>query len=70
MIPELSDPACAVHPTSLFYAEEHALCAKRICAGCADRDPCLLWALRSGEPFGVFGGLTAGERVRLMASAA
>ncbi|MEW2353269.1 WhiB family transcriptional regulator [Spirillospora sp. NPDC029432] len=36
--------------------------AKRICAGCGVRDQCLGHALVAGEPYGIWGGLTPGER--------
>jgi WhiB family redox-sensing transcriptional regulator len=36
--------------------------AKRICERCAVREPCLRWALKSGEDSGVWGGTTGEER--------
>lgn len=36
--------------------------AKRVCAGCAVRVPCLKWALASGQDAGVWGGTTEDER--------
>lgn len=44
------------------YRLEHA--AKAICATCAVRNPCLLWALDNQE-FGIWGGTTANERARM-----
>jgi WhiB family redox-sensing transcriptional regulator len=38
---------------------------KRICAGCAVREPCLDYALANGERFGIWGGLSERERRRL-----
>jgi WhiB family transcriptional regulator, redox-sensing transcriptional regulator len=39
--------------------------AKQVCSGCAVRDECLDHALRSGERYGVWGGLTDAERRHL-----
>jgi WhiB family redox-sensing transcriptional regulator len=36
--------------------------AKAICATCPVVDSCLDWALRVGEPYGVWGGLSAEQR--------
>ncbi|MGW7139831.1 WhiB family transcriptional regulator [Streptomyces xanthophaeus] len=42
--------------------EERDAAAKRVCAGCPVRTACLQHALRTREPFGVWGGLTEEER--------
>nr|WP_308379306.1 WhiB family transcriptional regulator [Streptomyces sp. ISL-43] len=42
--------------------EERDAAAKRVCAGCPVRTACLDYALRTREPFGVWGGLTEEER--------
>lgn len=42
--------------------------AKAICARCAVVDPCLAWALRAGEPHGVWGGHTVEERSLLQSA--
>ncbi|MFJ4776182.1 WhiB family transcriptional regulator [Streptomyces sp. NPDC088762] len=39
--------------------------AKELCASCPVRKVCLRHALLTGEPYGVWGGLTAKERRRL-----
>lgn len=36
--------------------------AKAICATCAVREPCLEWALETGQDAGVWGGSTEEER--------
>jgi len=59
--------ACRKVPTTLFFpagnytrvAEEQA---KTVCSSCPVRIPCLTFAIEHGEPFGVWGGLTAEER--------
>jgi WhiB family redox-sensing transcriptional regulator len=40
--------------------------AKAICAACAVREPCLEYALATREKDGVWGGLTARERRRVL----
>ncbi|MBW3603180.1 MAG: WhiB family transcriptional regulator [Actinobacteria bacterium] len=40
--------------------------AKRICARCPVRLPCLDWALATREPFGVWGGRSESERRRIL----
>jgi WhiB family redox-sensing transcriptional regulator len=39
--------------------------AKAVCARCDMRGPCLEYALRNAEAWGVFGGTTARERSRI-----
>lgn len=55
-----------------FYPEKggSTRSAKRICADCPVRSECLLDALDRGEEFGVWGGLSRGERRRLKKCAA
>jgi WhiB family redox-sensing transcriptional regulator len=42
--------------------------AKRVCAYCPVQRTCLAWALRTREPYGVWGGLSTEERERLIRS--
>jgi WhiB family redox-sensing transcriptional regulator len=42
--------------------------AKSICATCAVKQPCLQYALKIREPHGIWGGLSEGERKRLLES--
>ena len=42
--------------------------AKAICATCAVRRPCLDYAVKIREPHGIWGGLSEGERKRLLES--
>ncbi|WP_374213165.1 WhiB family transcriptional regulator [Streptomyces sp. G1] len=39
--------------------------AKGICNGCPVKAECLDWALTAGEPYGVWGGMTAHDRRKL-----
>jgi WhiB family redox-sensing transcriptional regulator len=62
---------CAAADPTLFFpdgtpAEVRAklAAAKRLCAECDVRLPCLRWALLTGQEEGVWGGLGAKERRR------
>jgi WhiB family redox-sensing transcriptional regulator len=59
-------PACAEIDPELFFPETgetlKAARAKAVCAGCEIRDACAEYAVRRGEPYGVWGGLTVDER--------
>lgn len=39
--------------------------ARQVCLGCTVREPCLSWAVASGQDAGVWGGTTEEERRRL-----
>jgi WhiB family redox-sensing transcriptional regulator len=65
--------ACAGVDLSLFYAEEveddyseRTRAAKAVCARCVVRDACLDAALKDRERIGVWGGMSARERSRLL----
>lgn len=45
---------------------EREAAAKQVCAGCPVRRECLAHALGSGEPYGVWGGLSEAEREELL----
>jgi WhiB family transcriptional regulator, redox-sensing transcriptional regulator len=49
----VSESGPAVHEIAL---------AKAICAHCPVSAPCRSWALRAGEPAGIWGGTTPAER--------
>lgn len=57
-----------VDPELFFPVSESGLAvgqvaaAKAICAQCPVAGDCLTWALRAGEPTGIWGGTTPGER--------
>ena len=71
-----ADAACRGSDATLFFApnyferreekdaREHQ--AKRLCARCSVREPCLEYALRTRDPHGVWGGLNELERRRLL----
>ena len=39
--------------------------AKEVCRGCVVREDCLQYALRNGEKFGIWGGMSERERRRV-----
>ncbi len=51
----------------LFFPERGASTreAKEVCRGCVVREDCLEFALRNGEKFGIWGGLSERERRRI-----
>ena len=55
-----------VHP-DLFFPERGASTreAKEVCRGCIVKADCLEFALRNGEKFGIWGGMSERERRRL-----
>lgn len=55
--PELFFPIGNSGP-ALLQIEE----AKKVCARCTVREPCLEWALGAGQDHGVWGGLSEDER--------
>ncbi|MFM7718020.1 MAG: WhiB family transcriptional regulator [Actinomycetota bacterium] len=59
--------AChGVEPDTFFpTSEEEAGPALAYCTGCPSREVCLAWALRNGERYGVWGGLTEQQRRRI-----
>lgn len=59
--PELFFPVGTGVPAAL-----QAQKAKAVCRACPVREPCLEWALRSGEGSGIWGGTDPDERRALM----
>jgi WhiB family transcriptional regulator, redox-sensing transcriptional regulator len=58
--PELFFPVGNAGPARLQIVQ-----AKRVCARCPVRTPCLEWALASGQEAGVWGGTSEDERYAL-----
>lgn len=62
---------CAQTDPELFFPEKgetsKARQAKRLCETCEVRDECREYAVRRGEPFGIWGGTTADERRHIRA---
>jgi WhiB family transcriptional regulator, redox-sensing transcriptional regulator len=63
-----ADAACRDADVDVFFpaSEAGAEPAKAICATCPVREACLEYALETRPADGVFGGLTATERHRLI----
>lgn len=61
---------CAQTDPEIFFPEsgQSGLAAKRTCGRCEVRAHCLEEALVLGEHFGIWGGLSSGERNRLLAT--
>jgi WhiB family redox-sensing transcriptional regulator len=69
--------ACQGMDSSRFFGHEREratagaariAAAKRVCAGCSVMLECRLFALHSGEPYGVWGGLSEYERAEILES--
>ncbi len=64
-----SEAACAGMESDIFFPERgHGLArqAKAICAACPSRVPCREFALETMQKFGVWGGLTEGQRRKII----
>lgn len=61
------DALCAQTDPGLFFPEkgESTGPAKDVCSRCPVRDPCLEHAVLNDERFGIWGGLSEGQRRRL-----
>ncbi|HET9772974.1 MAG TPA: WhiB family transcriptional regulator [Acidimicrobiia bacterium] len=66
---------CRDSDPNLFYplgrgvaAAEQAEEAKALCRTCPSREPCLAFALSTHQELGVWGGMAADERRRLLRS--
>ena len=60
--------SCVGMPDEVFFPEgkrRNYSQARRICAGCPVRKECLSYALERCIGFGMFGGLTPGQRAAL-----
>ncbi|HUI47484.1 MAG TPA: WhiB family transcriptional regulator [Acidimicrobiia bacterium] len=62
------DAACRAVDTDVFFpaSEAHAGEAKAVCAACPVREACLEYSLETRPGDGVWGGLTASERHRMI----
>lgn len=62
---------CSQVGQDLFFPESGELSkpAKQVCLQCDVREQCLEYAMRNRENFGVWGGLSARERMKLRRSA-
>ena len=60
--------ACLDSDPDVFFpiSEEEAGPALAFCGACRIREECLAWAMKNGERYGVWGGLTERERRRIL----
>jgi WhiB family transcriptional regulator, redox-sensing transcriptional regulator len=63
-----TDPSMFFHPDGERGRRRHKREreAKRFCAQCPVRIQCLVYSLRSQEPYGIWGGVTENERRRIL----
>lgn len=71
------ESACRETDSEMFFptgttgrARFEIQAAKNVCSRCTVTGQCLQWALDSGEPHGVWGGLDVDERRRMNRAAA
>jgi WhiB family redox-sensing transcriptional regulator len=67
-----NDAACRGLDPDLFFSpdtfenkqerDDREVAAKAVCASCPVREPCLDYAIRAGERYGIWGGLNELER--------
>lgn len=69
--PFVMDGLCGQADPEAFYPEpgSSSVEAKKVCRHCPVRVECLRWALETREQWGVWGGLSARERRRLLSGA-
>lgn len=62
--PWTAEALCAEADPDAWFPEkgQPVAAAKAVCGRCDVRDECLEFALRTREPFGIYGGMTARER--------
>lgn len=67
--PWIADGLCAQTDPEIFHPDKGGTTreAKAVCARCPVIDPCRDWAIRTGQRFGVWGGLSERERRTLAA---
>lgn len=72
MPPEWPGALCAQSDPDAWFPEKGGPVRrpKQICRACPHRAECLEWALEANEGFGIWGGLTALERRKLLAERA
>jgi WhiB family redox-sensing transcriptional regulator len=60
----MREAACRGMDTNLFFpiTGQHAVEAKTVCARCPVAEACRDYALKSGEKWGVWGGMTEKDR--------
>ena len=64
----MADGSCNEHPPSLFFPSDGVgvEVAKKICAACPSKEPCLEYALANRIDHGVWGGTSERQRRRIL----
>lgn len=62
----VNESACVGTPTEMFFAPDLHAKAKAICVECPVITQCLNYALETGTEYGIFGGTTGSERLRML----
>lgn len=67
VLPWRKDAACKGVDADLFFPgyKNPAIEAKRVCANCQVKEPCLAFALKNPEEQGVWGGTTEKDRAEI-----
>ncbi len=65
--PWMAEAACTGSDPDLFFGESGDPCvdAKAICGRCPVSEACLKFAIQNSERFGIWGGLTFRQRIRV-----
>jgi WhiB family redox-sensing transcriptional regulator len=68
----MSEALCATTDPEAFFPDEFgsAAWAKKICGQCNVVEACLEYAMRTGQMYGVWGGLSPKDRQRMRRDAA
>jgi WhiB family redox-sensing transcriptional regulator len=64
----MADGNCRLHPPATFFPSDGVGVdrARKICATCPVKDPCLTYALENRIDHGVWGGTSERERRRIL----
>lgn len=69
--PWIGDAVCAQTDPEVFFPEKGASSgpARQVCKGCKVRKDCLEYALKTGQRFGVWGGMSERNRRKMRRTA-
>lgn len=64
--PHLPQASCATADPEAFFLDGpptvESRLAQKICSMCPEQEPCLQWALDTGEEYGIWGGVQPRDR--------
>ena len=63
----MDDALCAQVDTELFFPEQGKSSreARKVCRSCPVKKECLEWSLKTGQRFGVWGGMSERQRRKM-----